>query len=74
MASSRAMVRAYVESLVEQLAGVEKVITDDDGDLPVRVGKTLFYVSIVGGDDAVVQESSRSRFKRSPRATNSSPR
>ncbi len=49
------MVRAYVESLVEQLTGVEKVVTDDDGDFPVRVGKTLFYVSIVDDDDPVVQ-------------------
>lgn len=55
MVSSGAMVRAYVESLVKQLAGVEEVVTDGDGDYPVRVDKTLFYVSIVGEVDPVVQ-------------------
>ncbi len=49
------MVRAYVESLVEQLTGVERVVTDDDGDFPVRLDQTLFYVSIVDNDDPVVQ-------------------
>ncbi len=53
--SSGAVVRAYVESLVKQLTDVEQVVTDGDGDFPVRVDKTLFYVSIVDNDDPVVQ-------------------
>lgn len=55
MASSGAMVRAYVESLVEQIAGVEKAVSDDDGDFPVRVGNALFYVSVIDGDEPTVQ-------------------
>lgn len=31
------------------------LVTDDDGDFPVRVGKTLFYVAVSGTDDPVVQ-------------------
>ena len=49
------MVRAYVESLLKEATGVEEVVTDEDGDFPVRVGKVLFYVSIEGGDEPVVQ-------------------
>ena len=49
------MVRAYVESLVEGLTGVAQVVTDGDGDFPVRVGTTLLYVAIVDNDDPVVQ-------------------
>lgn len=49
------MVRAYVESLVKEATGVEKVVADEDGDFPVRVGKVLFYVSIEDGDEPIVQ-------------------
>lgn len=49
------MVRAYVESLLRETTGVEKVVADEDGDFPVRVGQVLFYVSIEDGDEPVVQ-------------------
>lgn len=48
------MVRAYVEQLLEQLTGIEKVTPDKDGDYPVRVNDSLLYVRLVGDSAAPV--------------------
>ncbi len=55
--SNSEMVRAYTESLLEQILGIEKVSTDHDGDYPVRYNSALYYVRIDPGshDDPVVQ-------------------
>jgi hypothetical protein len=51
------MVRAYTESLLEQLLEVDKVHRDHDGDYPVRFRSALYYVRVDGGseDNPVVQ-------------------
>jgi len=49
------MVRAYVESLLEQLTASEKVTPDHDGDYPVRFRDALYYVRLIGDVDPVVQ-------------------
>jgi hypothetical protein len=51
------MIRAYTETLLEQLIGVDKVRPDDDGDYPVRYNSALYYVRIVDRrpDNPVVQ-------------------
>lgn len=49
------MVRAYVETLLEQLTGSQHVQPDDDGDYPVRFRRALYYVRLVGDSDPVVQ-------------------
>jgi hypothetical protein len=49
------MVRAYVESLLKDATGVEKVVADEEGDFPVRAGNVLFFVSVEDGDEPVVQ-------------------
>ena len=51
------MVRAYAETLLEQVLGTDKVLSDADGDYPVRRQSALYYVRIDPGrsDDPVVQ-------------------
>jgi hypothetical protein len=51
------MVRAYAESLLEQVLKTDRVRPDKDGDYPVRYQSALYYVRIVPGqsDDPVVQ-------------------
>jgi hypothetical protein len=51
------MVRAYAESLLKQILGVEQVMRDGDGDYPVRFESALYYVRIDSGahDHPVVQ-------------------
>ncbi len=51
------MVRAYAESLLKQILGTEDIVTDGDGDYPVRHKSALYYVRIDPGsrDDPVVQ-------------------
>jgi hypothetical protein len=55
--SKAEMVRAYTESLLEQILGIEKLEPDRDGDYPVRYQSALYYVRIVPGehDNPVVQ-------------------
>lgn len=49
------MVRAYVESMLEHLVGVERVVPDHDGDYPVRLRSALYYVRIIDGPEVTVQ-------------------
>ena len=49
------MVRAYVESLLERLTGIDKAVPDHDGDYPVRYRDALYYVRLIGEKDPVVQ-------------------
>lgn len=49
------MVRAYVESLLEKLTNADKVTPDQDGDYPVRVGDSLYFVRLIGDVNPVVQ-------------------
>ena len=51
------MVRAYTESLLKQVLGIENVMRDGDGDYPVRFESALYYVRIDSGahDYPVVQ-------------------
>ena len=53
------MVRAYVETLLEELIGSEKVTPDHDGDYPVRYKSALYFVRLIGDTDPVVQVFSR---------------
>jgi hypothetical protein len=49
------MVRAWVESLLEELTGQEKITPDGDGDYPVRYRDSLYYVRLIGETHPVVQ-------------------
>jgi hypothetical protein len=51
------MVRAYAETLLKEVLGVETLKQDPDGDYPVRYESALYYVRIHPGtgDDPVVQ-------------------
>ena len=44
------MVKAYTETLVKSLLKVEQVITDDDGDIPIRYKSALYYIRVVDAD------------------------
>ena len=48
------MVAAYVETLLEELTGAEKMVPDQDGDYPVRFGDALYYVRIAGAAERPV--------------------
>ena len=47
--------RAYVEDLLERMLGVERLVSDDDGDYPVRYREASYYVRLVQRREAVVQ-------------------
>jgi hypothetical protein len=47
--------RAYVESLLERLLGIDKVLPDDDGDYPVGFRNCTYYVRVIGNTTPVVQ-------------------
>ena len=49
------MVRAYVESLLEKLTGIDKAVPDADGDYPVRYQDALYFVRLIGEVNPVVQ-------------------
>jgi hypothetical protein len=51
------MVRAYVESLLEQLVETGRVFPDNDGDYPLKFGSAQYFVLIDPGphDDPVVR-------------------
>jgi Putative bacterial sensory transduction regulator len=49
------MVKAYVESLLENLTGTEKVKPDHDGDYPIRYRSAQYYVRVLDGREPVVQ-------------------
>jgi hypothetical protein len=51
------MVRAYAESLLEQVLKTDRIRPDKDGDYPVRYQSALYYVRVDPGqnDDPVVQ-------------------
>lgn len=49
------MVRAYVESMLERLTGVDRVVPDSDGDYPVRYRSALYYVRIMDDSEVTVQ-------------------
>jgi hypothetical protein len=55
--SKTEMVRAYTESLLEKMLGVDKLQADADGDWPVRYQNALYYVRVDPGrsDEPVVQ-------------------
>lgn len=46
---------AYVESLLERLTRTDKVLPDHDGDYPIHLGNTTYYVRIVDDTSPVVQ-------------------
>jgi len=48
---TREMVAAYVETLLEQLTGNEKIVPDQDGDYPVRYRDARYFVRVVGKPD-----------------------
>ena len=48
------VVRPYVEKLLKEFFGAETLIVDGDGDWPVRVGSTMYYVRLVDGDPPVI--------------------
>ncbi len=50
-----AMVRSHVETLIEQLTGVDKAVPDHDGDYPIRYRSALYYVRVVNDRVPVVQ-------------------
>lgn len=48
-------VRAHVEALCREYLGVEQLVVDGDGDIPVRSGNTLYYVAVIDGDVPLVR-------------------
>jgi len=55
MASSQQMVSAYLESVIEQLTGVDKAVPDHEGDYAVEVGGARFWARVDGNDPAIVR-------------------
>jgi hypothetical protein len=51
----RDFVVAYVEKLLREVGGSDRVVTDADGDYPVRYGSALYYVRVIGEARADVQ-------------------
>jgi hypothetical protein len=49
------MVKAYIESLLEDLTGTEKVSPDHDGDYPIRYPSAQYYVRVLDVGEPVVQ-------------------
>jgi AcrR family transcriptional regulator len=49
MASSQQMVSAYLESVIEQLTGVDKAVPDHEGDYAVEVGGARFWARVAEG-------------------------
>jgi hypothetical protein len=47
---SRDMVTSHVETLIERITGVDKAVSDHDGDYPVRYKDALYYVRVAGND------------------------
>ena len=55
MASSQQMVSAYLESVIEQLTGVDKAVPDHEGDYAVEVGGARYWARVDGSDPAIVR-------------------
>ena len=51
---SQDMVASYVETMLERLLGLEKVVADSDGDHPVRFKDALYYVRVAGTSERPV--------------------
>jgi hypothetical protein len=51
----RDVVTAYVESLLRQVTGSERIVADHDGDYPVRYRSAKYYIRVVGDGHADVQ-------------------
>lgn len=49
------MVRSHVETLIEELTGVDKAEPDGDGDYPIRFRNALYYVRVTNAQVPVVQ-------------------
>lgn len=49
------MVRSHVETLIEQLVGVDKARSDGDGDYPIRYRDAAYYIRVVNDRVPVVQ-------------------
>jgi hypothetical protein len=49
------MIKAYVESLLEDLTEAEKVRPDHDGDYPIKYRSAQYYVRVLDGREPVVQ-------------------
>lgn len=45
------VVRPYVEKLLSDFVGVKEVAVDDDGDVPIRRGSTMYWVSLYSNAD-----------------------
>ena len=52
------MFRPYVEKTVKEILGVDELIIDKDGDIPVHWGSAMFYVRVLEGDTPLVRISS----------------
>jgi hypothetical protein len=52
------MIRPYVEKSISEYLGIEppgKLIVNDDGTIPVKVGSAVYYIRLIDGDPAVLQ-------------------
>ncbi len=43
------MARSHVKELLRAALGLEQVVVDDDGDVPLRSGTAMVYASVVAG-------------------------
>jgi hypothetical protein len=49
------MMRPYVEKTMKEVLGLDNLIVDSDGDIPVRWGSAQFYVRVLDGDTPLVR-------------------
>ena len=55
MAANPQMVSAYLESVIEQLTGIEKAEPDHEGDYSVELGGARYWARVDGTDPAIVR-------------------
>ena len=47
----RDVITAYIEKLLGEQTGLDRIAADEDGDYPVRFGNARYYVRLVGEPD-----------------------
>lgn len=49
------ILRPYVEKLLTEWLQVDNLVIDDDGDVPIRYGSVVYYVSLIDRDPPLVR-------------------
>ncbi len=47
--------KPFVEKTMKEVLGVDELVVDSDGDVPVRWGSAMFYVRVLDGDTPLVR-------------------